>query len=148
MGPQRVLQAVAVVASVAVLRPVAAAPQHERVAVIDLGPGAEAGASEAQRQLAAAVRAAGLDPVVGDGVEDALAGRDVERDAAQLAAAMATAERAFGALSCREVERAAREAIGIAAARQAAGRPVPELPRAWTYRLLCADREAQPDAAL
>src|SRR5262249_35923120 len=43
---------------------------------------------------------------------------------------------------------AARQAIGIAAARQAAGRAVPELPRAWAYLLLCADREGQLDAAL
>jgi hypothetical protein len=60
---------------------------------------------------------------------------------------MATAEHAFGALACGEVVPAARLAIGIAAARQAAGRPVPELARAWAYVLLCADREGQIDAA-
>jgi hypothetical protein len=65
----------------------------------------------------------------------------------ELAAALATAQRAFGALSCGEVTPAAKRAIGLAAARQAAGRPVPELPRAWTYLLLCADREGQLDAA-
>src|SRR5262249_20709465 len=43
---------------------------------------------------------------------------------------------------------AARQAIGLAAARQAAGRPVPELARAWAYLLLCADRDGQLDAAL
>ena len=123
------------------------APERERIAVIDLG-GASRGAGDATRQLEAAITAAGYAPVIGDGVEDALAGRDTERDAVELAAAIATAERAFGALACGEVAPAARRAIGIAAARQAAGRPVPELARAWTYLLLCADRDGQLDAAL
>jgi len=122
------------------------APGRERIAVIDLG-GASRGA-DATRQLEAAITAAGYAPVIGDGVEDALAGRDTERDAIELAAAIATAEHAFGALACREVVPAARQAIGLAAARQAAGRPVPELARAWAYVLLCADRDGQLDAAL
>jgi hypothetical protein len=85
--------------------------------------------------------------VIGDGIEDALAGRDVDGDAVQLAAAVATAQRAFGELRCSDASTAARQAIGIAAARQAAGRAAPELVRAWTLVLLCADRESQPDAA-
>lgn len=137
--------------------PVAAAPrERERVAVIDLGrgPGLGPGAehtgprfTDILPQLAAAIAAAGFQPVTGDGVEDALAGRDAPRDAVTLAAALATAERAFGALACSEVLPAAHQAIGIAAARQAAGRPVPELARAWTYVMLCADREGQIDDA-
>jgi hypothetical protein len=141
MGPQRVLQAVVVVVSVAALRPAIAAPR-ERVALIDLGPD-----DAARESLDAAITVAGLEPVHGDGLEQALAGRDVERDAAQLTAALATAQRAFGALACGEVTPAAQQAIGIAAARQAAGRPVPELARAWTYLLLCADRDGRLDAA-
>jgi hypothetical protein len=137
---------------------------HERVAVIDLGGGASPqtgmagmagmdrspapGTADVQRALEAAIVAAGLDPVIGDGVEDALAGRDVDRDAVQLAAAIATAQRAFGELHCGDVTPAAQLAIGIAAARQASGSPVPELSRAWTYLLLCADRENRLDAAL
>jgi len=153
MGAERVLQAIAVVASLAANAAVgAAAPRlHERVAVIDLGdPGAATvgDASDVQRQLATAVVAAGLDPVIGDGVEDALAGKDVDRDAVELAAAIASAQRAFGALKCSDVTAAATQAIGIAAARQAAGRAAPELARAWTYLLLCADRENRVDAAL
>ena len=35
-----------------------------------------------------------------------------------------------------------------AGAFQAAGLPVPELPRAWAYVLLCADRDGQLDVAL
>ena len=141
MGPQRVLQAAVVVVGVLALRPALAAPR-ERVAIIDLGPDRGPAA-----QLAEAVTVAGLDPVRGDGVEDALAGRAVDRDAAQLADAMASAQRAFGALACNEVTPAAQLAIGIAAARQATGQPVPELARAWTYVLLCADRDGRLDAA-
>lgn len=146
MGPQRVLQAAAVLASLATARTaLAAEPRtHERVAVIDLGPGS----TDVPRTLAAAIVAAGLDPVIEDGVEDALAGRDVDRDAAPLAAALATAQRAFGELACADVTPAAQQAIGLAAARQAAGLAAPELARAWTYLLLCADREDRLDAAL
>jgi hypothetical protein len=144
MGPQRVLQAAVVLASVATARTsLAAEPRtHERVAVIDLGPGS------GDVPLAAAIVAAGLEPVIGDGVEDALAGREVDRDTVPLAAALATAQRAFGALACADVTPAAQQAIGLAAARQAAGLAAPELARAWTYLLLCADREDRLDAAL
>ncbi|MEO7729713.1 MAG: hypothetical protein ABIY55_01985, partial [Kofleriaceae bacterium] len=141
MGPQRVLQAAVVVVSVLALRPALAAPR-ERVAIIDLGP-----ADAARAQLEAAVSVAGLEPVSGDGVEEALAGHAVDRDASELAAAMASAQRAFGALACGDVTPAAQQAIGIAAARQAAGQPVPELARAWTYVLLCADRDGRLDTA-
>lgn len=158
MGPQRILQA-AVAVALAAIAPAAgaepaapAAPRsRERIAVVDLGGGAGGsgrGFTDAGQQLQAAIVAAGFAPVLGDGVEDALAGRDTERDVTALAAAMATAEHAFGALACPEAMPAARQAIGIAAARQAAGRPVPELPRAWAYVLLCADRDGQLDAAL
>ena len=164
MGPQRVLQTVAVVAGVAVAHTprVAAEPRtHERVAVIDLGapgagpnttpaagPGRGHGFADLSQTLAAAIVAAGLDPVIGDGVEDALAGRDLPRDAVQLAASIAEAQRAFGELKCSDVALAAQQAIGLGAARQAAGHAVPELSRALTYVLLCADRENRFDAAL
>lgn len=119
--------------------------------MIDLGGGpagsGATGRADPLQPLQAAIVAAGLAPVLGDGVEDALAGRDTERDALALSAAIASAEHAFGALACQDAVPAARQAIGIAAARQAAGRPVPELPRAWAYVLLCADRDGQRDAA-
>jgi hypothetical protein len=120
----------------------APAANHERIAVIDLG-----GDADAARRLQTAIVAAGFSPVVGDGVEDALVGRDAETDAVALAAELAAAERAFGALACTDVVPAARRAIGLAAARQAAGKPVPELPRAWAYVLLCADRDGDFHAA-
>jgi hypothetical protein len=144
MGPQRVLQAVAVIAVAAASVPAAAQRLRERIAVIDLGP--DSGGA-VQRTLQTAVVTAGLDPVVDDGVEEALAGRDAGRDAVPLAAAIANAQQAFGELRCGDVAGAAQQAIGIAAARQAAGLAAPELVRAWTLLLLCADRENQLDAA-
>src|SRR5439155_156773 len=90
----------------------------------------------------------GFVPVIGDGVEDALAGRDVDRDAGLVTASIADAQRAFGELRCSDATASARHAIGLAAARQAAGRAVPELARAWSLVLLCADRDNQLDTAL
>src|SRR5258707_936627 len=114
MGPQRILQAAVVLALAAVPSRAIAAPDpapepaapasprsRERIAVIDLGGGPQ--------QLQAAIVAAGFAPVLGDGVEDALAGRDAERDAAALSAAIASAERAFGALACQDAVPAARQ---------------------------------------
>jgi hypothetical protein len=152
MGAQRVLQAAVVAvaliahAAVAVGAP-AGKGRRERVAVVDLGPPGP-GEAEVRRQLAAAVVAAGFEAVVGDGVEDALAGEVADQDAVELAAAIAEAQRQFGALDCPAATAAARRAVGIAAARQAAGLPAPELARAWTYVLLCADRANDLDAAL
>jgi len=144
MGPQRVLQAAGLVALAAIAPPAAAAPRlHERVAVIDVGPEDPTEQVATARRLAAAIVAHGLDPVVGDGVEDALIGLDADRDALELAAAFATAQRAFGELKCGEAAAAARQVIGLAAARRAAGRVVPELMQAWTLVLLCADRDGQ-----
>ncbi|HUJ59752.1 MAG TPA: hypothetical protein VLX92_14710 [Kofleriaceae bacterium] len=112
------------------------------MAVIDLGPGDDS----VRRKLASAIAAAGLTPVIGDGVEDALAGEHSYGDTTALAVALDDAKRAFGELDCKRATEAAKTAIGIAAARQVAGIAVPELPRAWAYVLLCADR--QGDATL
>jgi hypothetical protein len=144
MGVERVLQVTAGLIAALVASSAGAAPR-ERVAVIDLGP-----ADPAIRQkLAAAIVDGGLVPVIGDGVEDALGGQSVEPDELQLAVAIGDAQRAFGALDCPATIAASKTAIGIAAARQAAGRPVvPELTRGWTYRLLCADRTGDSDAAM
>jgi hypothetical protein len=154
MGVERVLQAahrrLIAGAGLAILAatPASAAPMaktRERVAVIDLGP-SDGGAI--RRSLAAAIVGAGLEPVLGDGLEDALAGEAADADALQLAVAIGEAQRAFGALDCKAASYAARTAIGFGAARQAAGLAVPELPRAWTYLLLCADRASEIDAAM
>lgn len=114
-----------------------AAPRlTDRVAVIDIGPSDE----KVRQKLAAALVAAGLDPLIGDGVEDALAGVNPDRDNIALAAALVDAQSKFGALACGETIAAAQTAIAIGAARQASGIAVPELARAWTYVLLCAER--------
>jgi hypothetical protein len=136
MGPQQVLRAAAVCAVVgaSAASAVAAPRLSDGVAVIDLGPG------DVRPQLNAALVSKDLEVLVGNGVEDALAGISVDRDTLALAAAMADAQSKFGALACKEATTAAQTAIAIAAGRQAAGIAVPELPRAWTYVLLCADR--------
>jgi hypothetical protein len=143
MGPQQVLRAAATVA-IATSVASAASRFDDRVALIDVGPADES----VRQQLAKAIVAAGLEPLAGDGVDDALAGIDRERDTPLLAAALADAQQAFGALACAETVAAARTAIEIAAARQASGLAVPELPRAWTYVLLCADRTGDTTAAM
>src|SRR5665647_3045075 len=132
MGVERVLQAAARLIVVLGATTAIAAPR-ERVAVIDLGPDDPANDSVIRQKLAAAIVAGGLDAVIGDGVEDALGGSSTDPDALQLAVALGEAQRAFGALDCKAAITASKTAIGIAAARQAAGLAVPELARGWTY---------------
>jgi len=141
MGAQRALQAASVVAlslgSVAL-----AAGHHERVAIIDLGPGDD----QVRRELGAKLAAAGLDPIADDGALDALAGQTPADG--QLATLAAEAQRAYGALDCTATVKASTEIAKVAAPRQAAGLPVPELARAWTYLLLCADKAGDSGAAM
>ncbi len=144
MGPQRVLQAAAVAVVVGAFTGIAIAKPRERIAVIDLGPSDPT----LRTQLAAKLLTAGFQPLSGDGIEDALAGEGGDTDGVLLAAAIAEAQRAFGALDCKATVIAANQAIGFAAARQAAGIAVPELPRATAYLVLCADRAGDVDAAM
>jgi hypothetical protein len=109
--------------------------------VIDLGP------DDARRPIMQAVEDAGLEPIIGDGIEDALAGVATDRDGLLLAAAMQDAEHSFGRLKCSDAVKSAKVAIGLAAQRQAAGLPVPELNHAWAYLLLCADKDGDINAA-
>ncbi|MEO8702824.1 MAG: hypothetical protein ABI867_22460 [Kofleriaceae bacterium] len=101
-----------------------------------------------RQRLAAMLVGAGFEPTTGDRLEDALAGEAVDGEAAALASAMTEAEKAFGALDCKLAIAASQRAIGIAAQRQAGKLAVPELPRAWTYVLLCADRASDVDLAM
>src|SRR5258708_9573305 len=149
MGLEQVLRAAAALAIVAVASASAhAAPAklHERVAVIDLGRDAAAGT--ARRRLQTAIIAGGLDAVIGDGVDDALAGIALDPDAAQIAAALAQATHAFGALDCKAATAAAARVVELGAARQAAGLAAAELAQAWSYALACADRAGDVDAAI
>lgn len=144
MGSQQVLRAAHVVCLLAGATSASAAPRlGDRVAIIDAGPADET----IRNKLAAAVVAANLDPLIGDGVEDALAGIHTDRDSIALGGAMADAASKFGALACVDTIASAQRAITIAGARQASGLAVPELARAWTYVLLCADRTGDTDAA-
>lgn len=143
MGAERILQAAGVALLVA--SAAAAAPLHERAAVIDLGP--EDGGA-ARKELLAALVDGGFDAVIGDGIEDALAGKSLDKDLVELAAVMADAQRAFGAFDCGAAVKAANNAIAIAAQRQAAGLAVPELARALSYVLLCADKANDVDRAM
>lgn len=112
--------------------------------MIDLGPPDD---GAARRAISTAAIDAGLDVAMGDGVDDALAGIAIDRDGLLLAAAMQDAEHAFGTLKCGDAVTAARTAIGLAAQRQAAGLPVPELTHAWAYLLLCADKAGDTNGA-
>lgn len=140
MGPQQVLRA----ATCAILIAATATAHAERIAIIDLGPGD----SSTRRALASAVVDGGQEPVYGDGVEDALAGVEGDRDFVELEAAIADAQSKFGALACKDTIASAQTAISLGAARQAAGLAVPELPRAWAYVLLCADRTGDASLAV
>jgi hypothetical protein len=140
MGAQQILRATLAVVAATGASAAAAPASHERIAVIDLGPGRQA--------MASAIVDAGFSPVIDDGVDDALAGIAVDRDALDLAAALEAAKRAFGELQCKDATASAIRAVGLASARQAAGLDAPELVRAWTYVLLCADRGNDVDAAI
>lgn len=148
MGAKPVFRATVVVNAVVVaaawLNLSHASPGAERAAIIDLGPPNAAVRSSLARSLVEA----GLEPVVGDGVEDALAGVASDRDSTGLAAAMADASYRFGQLDCPAAEQAARQALAVIAARQASGIAVPELSRAWAYVLLCADRAGNVEAGM
>ena len=111
--------------------------------MIDLGPPDE----QAHKQVLEAAVEAGLEPILDAGVDEALAGIAADRDGLMLAAAMQDAEHAFGALKCNDAVKAAKLAIGLAAERQAAGLPVPELTHALAYVLLCADKAGDANQA-
>jgi hypothetical protein len=141
MGAQQVLRSLAccaLISSTAI-----AAPRKEPVAVIDLGP-AEA---SVVHTLEAALVNAGMQPLDA-ATEAALAGNGAGNDTIELAAAMTDAQQKFGALDCKGTIAAAKTALPLLAQRQAAALPVPELPRAWAYVLLCADRGGDVDLAM
>jgi hypothetical protein len=121
----------------------AAVAAHDRIVILDLG-----GPAAARKALAAALAGAGLELAAGDGLDEALAGRTIDRDAGTTARALAAATTAFGALDCAATITAAEQVIAADAARQAAGLPVPELARAYAYELACADRGGEVDAAM
>lgn len=158
MGTQQVLRTgrsvIAIVCAASAIA--ASAPVPERVAVIDVTTTTSADHRQSEPSANAAVRAtlaralvaAELEPITGDGVEHALAGVAADRDATALDVALADAERAVSRLACFEANVSAQRALQVLAARQASGMAVPELPRAWTYVLQCADRSGDSTGAM
>lgn len=147
MGTKQLLRA-ATLANCAVIAAASidatyASPAAERTAIIDLGP-----ANAAVREgLFRAVIDANLAPITGEGVEDALTGIASDRDTTALKNAMALAQRSVEKSDCAAAMLSARRALLVIAARQASGLAVPELPRAWSYILVCADRSGDIEAA-
>ena len=150
MGPQQVLRAAACAVLIASRR----RRQRGRLAQAARARRGDRSRSRRRRaartqQLADAVVAAGLEPVLGDGVEDALAGVDASiatRRSSRRRSPMR--EHAFGALDVQRRDRRPRRPRSRSGPRaRPPGLAVPELPRAWTYVLLCADRDGRRDAA-
>ncbi|MBK9030863.1 MAG: hypothetical protein IPL61_05900 [Myxococcales bacterium] len=113
------------------------------IAVVDArgGGGGQAPAAA----LAAALTAAGLAQPTGD-VAAALSGRD--DDDLALDAALAEASDGFGQLDCGRARPWAETAATLVAGRRAAGLDDADRGvRAWTYLLLCADRDGDRPAA-
>lgn len=112
--------------------------------MIDLGP--DDGGS-ARHSIETALVNSGMAPL-DEPKARALSGQGAENDAVQLAAVMADAQQKYGALDCKGTLEAAKQALPLLAERQAAELAVPELPRAWAYLLLCADRLNDADLAV
>jgi hypothetical protein len=159
MGARQVSRLAAVAAALGIALgtgPAAAAPTPgEPVIVVDLRPG-----DEAARAPSRAAFRARLDGITGlrvlrsDGDDDsalldaALAGSTGDADLPRARAALAEAREAFGALDCARARPAAELAVGLIAARQAAGLDdSAALRTAWAYALLCADRDGDMRAA-
>jgi hypothetical protein len=144
MGAQQILRAAACSALISVTAIRAwAGPAREPVAVIDLGPADPV----VHRTLDSALVNVGLQPL-DDATEQALSGNGTSSDAIELAAAIGEAQQKFGALDCKGTIDAAKRALPLLAERQAAKLAVPELPRAWAYLLMCADRGGDSDLAM
>ena len=144
MGPVQVLR-VAVVAALGVAAggPVAAARADEPIAIIDARAGEPALRAQSRADLALALRATpGLAPLADEARALALAGDDDTADDTLADAALAATRERFGALDCAGVREPGQRAVQLLAGREAAG--VDERVRlraAWSYLLLCADRE-------
>lgn len=136
MGAVQVLRVAAVAAALTTARPVAAG---EPVAILDARTG-EAGALATSRAALAAAVAA--DPALTPVTEPAQLGDDQAIDGAMADQALAETRERFGALDCAGVREPGQRAVQLLAGREAAGEHERErLRTAWTYLLLCADRD-------
>jgi hypothetical protein len=140
MGALQVSRVAAAVALVAIAA-VPSAWADEPVAIID------ARAAAPDRDTSRAAFAAKLGEVngvvvVADERAAALAGSAADVDDSLAAAALAEARDGFGALDCGRARPAAEDAVRLLAGRAAAGiDETVRLRAAWTYVLLCADRD-------
>ncbi len=119
----------------------APAPGGEPLAIIEARP-ASADRDATRRRFIAALATVNGVAVVADDREAALTGVATDADDALATAALAEARDGFGALECGRARPAAEDAVRLLAARQAAA--IDETVRmraAWTYVLLCADRD-------
>ncbi len=139
MGALQVSRVAAAVAIVAIVA--ASASADEPVAIID------ARATTAERDASRARFAAELASVNGIAVVDderaaALTGDAADTDDALAASALAEARDGFGALDCGRARPAAEDAVRLLAGRAAGGLDeAVRLRAAWTYVLLCSDRD-------
>lgn len=141
MGALQVSRVAATVALLAGATFATPAWADEAVAIID------ARAAAADREASRAKFAAGLAgvngvAVVADERAAALVGDAADADDTLAAAALAEARDAFGALDCGRARPAGEDAVRLLAGRAAGG--VDETVRlraAWTYVLLCADKD-------
>lgn len=141
MGPVQVLRVAALTAAV-VAGVAGAARADEPVAVVDARAGDPAPHAASRVGLISALGAAGLLPLADPAQALALTGDDDTTDGALADAALVDTRERFGALDCAGVREPGQRAVQLLAGREAAG--VDERVRlraAWSYLLLCADRD-------
>lgn len=129
--------------------PAATAPvaAGEPIAIVDARNGDAPAHADERAALAESLRRDGLAPIEG-ALARALAGVDDTTDGALADAALAATRERFGALDCAGVRAQGQQAVQLLAGREAAG--VDERARlqaAYTYLLLCADRDGARVAA-
>ena len=119
-----------------------AARADEAIAIVDARSGDVAMRAAGRADLAIALRTIdGLAPV-GGARAVALTGDDDTTDGAQAEAALVEVRDRFGALDCAGVREPGQRAVQLLAGREAAGLDEQvRLRAAWSYLLLCADRD-------
>lgn len=127
---------------------VARADADETVAIVDARTGDVGVRAASRAALVAALRDDGLTPLVDDPRARALVGDDDTTDGALADVALARTRERFGALDCAGVREPGEAAVKLLVGREAAGHDERErLRAAWSYLLLCADRDGARVAA-
>lgn len=128
--------------ALAILGGATTARADETVAIVD-ARATDAGPRAASRaDLTLALRTAGLEPLADLARAAALTGDDDTTDGALADGALAATRERFGALDCAGVREPGQRAVQLLAGREAAGQDERvRLRAAWSYLLLCADRD-------